>query len=229
MRLKRRELLVVSGAALLAASGVTTFGAGSAAAAADDALLKAALAAVPGAREVITVAAPSMSSTDAQLSAWAPQPQGWTKVFGPIPAKLGSQGLGQSKDNIPRTPYGVFGLDQAFGRQPNPGTAMPYTQVDSKTWWDGNPKSATYDRMVTGADPGPGSENLYGAGPVYDYAVHFNQNPGHTPGDGSAFFLHVTDGTPTEGCVAVGKGSMVSLLKWLSPSYSPVLVTGLAG
>ena len=119
---------------------------------------------------------------------------------------------------------------QAFGRQANPGTAMPYAQVDSRTWWGGNPASpTTYDRMVTGADPGPGSENLYGAGPVYDYAVHFDNNPSHTPGNGSAFFLHVTDGTPTAGCIAVSKDSMVSLLKWLAPSYTPVIVTGLAG
>lgn len=41
-------------------------------------------------------------------------------------------------------------------------------------------------------------------------------------------FLHVTDGAPTLGCVAVRKDAMVSLLKWLAPAYNPVLVTGLA-
>ncbi len=201
-----------------------------AAADADRALLDAAVAGVPGTREVITVAAPSMSSTDVQVSAWAVMERGWTKVYGPIPGKVGQQGIGEGKDGVPRTPFGVFKLDLAFGRQDNPGTALPYTTVTNQHWWDGNVNSPTYDRMVTRpTSPGPESENLYDAGPVYDYAVHFDNNPSHTPGKGGAMFLHVTDGNPTLGCVAISREAMIALLKWLSPAFTPVLVTGQAG
>ncbi|GAA4387678.1 L,D-transpeptidase family protein [Tsukamurella soli] len=224
-RLSRRAALLLSAAAVTV-GGVAAAVPG-AAHADDTSLLRAAVAAAPSAREIITVSAPSTSSTTAQLSAWIPGSSTWTRVFGPINARLGSQGMGVASDTVPRTPMGVFGLDEAFGRQPNPGTSMPYSQVTARDWWDGNPKSPTYDRHVVGADPGPGSENLYNAGPVYDYAVHFNENPTHTPGKGSAFFLHVTDGTPTEGCVAVDRASMIALLKWLNPAYQPVISIGL--
>lgn len=219
------------GVVALAPGATALAGTGTAAAAdaSDAALLRAAVAAVPGTREVITVAAPSMRSTDAEVSAWALLDGGWSKVFGPVPAKVGSLGIGEAADEVPRTPFGVFRLDQAFGRQDNPGTTMPYTKVTGRSWWGGDPASpATFDRMVTGANPGPGSENLYNAGPVYDYAVHFDNNPAHTPGRGAAFFLHVTDGNPTQGCVAVDRESMITLLRWLAPGNTPVLVTGQA-
>ncbi|MDP0398327.1 L,D-transpeptidase family protein [Tsukamurella strandjordii] len=196
----------------------------------DAALLDAAVAGVPGTQEVITVAAPSFSSTEVQVSAWAKLELGWTRVYGPVPGKVGQQGIGEGKDGVPRTPFGVFRLDLAFGRQDNPGTTLPYTKVTNQHWWDGNVNSPTYDRMVVqAASPGPESENLYDMGPVYDYAVHFDNNPTHTPGKGGAMFLHVTDGNPTLGCVAISREGMIALLKWLSPAYNPVLVTGLAG
>nr|WP_147291112.1 hypothetical protein [Tsukamurella paurometabola] len=200
-----------------------------AAAEADSALRDAAVAGVPETQEVITVAAPSLRSTDVQVSAWARLEQGWTRVFGPVPGKVGQQGIGEGADGVPRTPFGVFRLDLAFGRQDNPGTALPYTKVTNQHWWDGNVDSPTYDRMVVQPQsPGPESENLYDIGPVYDYAVHFDNNPAHTPGKGGAMFLHVSDGQPTLGCVAISREGMISLLTWLSPAFNPVLVTGLA-
>ncbi|MET9325476.1 L,D-transpeptidase family protein [Tsukamurella sp. NPDC003166] len=229
MLLKRRQMLLGLTAVPVAAVAASLTVPHAAAADADKALLDAAVAAAPTAREVITVAAPSFSSTDVQVSAWALLQTGWTKVYGPVPGKVGQQGIGEGKDDVPRTPFGVFALDQAFGRQENPGTTLPYTKVGDQQWWDGNQSSPTYDTMVTRAiSPGPGSENLYGAGPVYDYAVHFNNNPAHTPGKGGAMFLHVTDGKPTLGCVAISRDGMITLLKWLAPAHNPVLVTGLA-
>jgi L,D-peptidoglycan transpeptidase YkuD (ErfK/YbiS/YcfS/YnhG family) len=42
-------------------------------------------------------------------------------------------------------------------------------------------------------------------------------NPKRVPGAGSAFFLHVSSGRPTAGCVAVPRSNMVDLLRWLKP------------
>ncbi|WP_238219390.1 L,D-transpeptidase family protein [Tsukamurella pulmonis] len=230
MLLKRRQVLVGFAALPAAAVASSLTVPHAAAAEADKALLDAAVAAAPTAREVITVAAPSFSATDVQVSAWALLEQGWSKVYGPVPGKVGQQGIGEGEDGVPRTPFGVFRLDLAFGRQDNPGTTLPYTKVTNQHWWDGNVDSPTYDRMVVqAASPGPESENLYDIGPVYDYAVHFDNNPSHTPGKGGAMFLHVTDGNPTLGCVAISREGMITLLKWLAPAHNPVLVTGLAG
>ena len=75
------------------------------------------------------------------------------------------------------------------------------------------------------ADPGQ-SENLYRIGAVYDYAIDMGYNRARTPGAGSAFFLHVTDGRPTGGCVAIDRAALVSILRWLDPAKAPVINVG---
>jgi L,D-peptidoglycan transpeptidase YkuD (ErfK/YbiS/YcfS/YnhG family) len=67
--------------------------------------------------------------------------------------------------------------------------------------------------------------NLYDSGPVYDYAVNIAVNPS-IPGRVAGIFLHVTDGNPTWGCVAIGRDEMRSVLTWLDPSASPAITIG---
>jgi L,D-peptidoglycan transpeptidase YkuD (ErfK/YbiS/YcfS/YnhG family) len=42
----------------------------------------------------------------------------------------------------------------------------------------------------------------------------------------AGIFLHVTDGNPTWGCVAIGRDEMRSVLNWLDPSASPQITIG---
>ena len=51
-------------------------------------------------------------------------------------------------------------------------------------------------------------ENLSAAGAVYDHAVVIDYNAGGSPRAGSAYFLHLTNGAATAGCVAIGRGSL---------------------
>lgn len=180
--------------------------------------------------QMIVVSAPKATDTTATLTAfergadksWKPVPG-----LGPTKAFLGSLGMGEPKDNVYRTPQGTFPLDQAFGRLANPGTKMPYIKVDRQDWWDSNMKSPTYNTHVRQvASPGGDSENLYDSGPVYDYAVNMAHNPQRTPGKASAMFLHVTNGEPTMGCVAIDKEIMRKVLVWLDPSKSPKITIG---
>ena len=76
------------------------------------------------------------------------------------------------------------------------------------------------------SDPSAVTENLYDSGPVYDYAVNIAVNPNRVPGKVSGIFLHVTDGTPTWGCVAIGRDDMKSVLTWLDPAQSPRITIG---
>jgi L,D-peptidoglycan transpeptidase YkuD (ErfK/YbiS/YcfS/YnhG family) len=69
-------------------------------------------------------------------------------------------------------------------------------------------------------------ENLYAAGAVYDNAVVIDYNRGGTPGAGSAFFLHITNKAATAGCVAIDRGSLQTLMRWLDPGASPVISIG---
>jgi L,D-peptidoglycan transpeptidase YkuD (ErfK/YbiS/YcfS/YnhG family) len=176
-------------------------------------------------RQLITVNAPSSSSTTATLTAWQRGTDGvWRVAISPVGAHVGGAGIGAASEGSERTPAGTFSLTQAFGRQADPGTRMPYFRTDPLDWWDENPASPTYNLHVRRASsPGAASENLYYSGSVYDYVVNMNYNTARVPGAGSAFFLHVSDGTPTAGCVSVPQATMVTILRWLDPAQHPYI------
>jgi L,D-peptidoglycan transpeptidase YkuD (ErfK/YbiS/YcfS/YnhG family) len=103
--------------------------------------------------------------------------------------------------------------------------------VDGDDWWVSDVTSPRYNRYAecapTTCDFDEGvSENLLAAGAVYDHAVVIDYNRGGTPGAGSAFFLHVSNGAATAGCVAVDAGSLVTMLRWLDPGSRPLIAIG---
>ncbi len=179
-------------------------------------------------KQMIVVTAPVATSQTATLTAFEKDEAGvWKPVIGPTKAWLGEKGMGKAQDNVYRTPQGTFPLDQAFGRQANPGTKMPYFKADTQDWWDSNPKSPTYNTHVRQqASPGGDSENLYNMGSAYDYAVNVAHNPNRVPGDASAIFLHVSTNEPTWGCISIDRQMMIDVLKWLDPAKSPKITIG---
>jgi L,D-peptidoglycan transpeptidase YkuD (ErfK/YbiS/YcfS/YnhG family) len=175
----------------------------------------------------IVVGVPAAHATTGTLTAFQRVGQQWKVVLGPVPAKVGELGVGAPADGVHRTPVGTFTFDQAFGRQPNPGTKMPYFQATQQDWWDEDAQSPSYNTHVRrSGSPSSIAENLYESGPVYDYAVNIAVNPQRVPGRVSGIFLHVTDGSPTWGCVAISRDDMRSVLNWLDPSASPVITIG---
>jgi L,D-peptidoglycan transpeptidase YkuD (ErfK/YbiS/YcfS/YnhG family) len=186
----------------------------------------------PGAStQVVTVVAPSSRSTTATLTAWELRPGGWSAVLGPIRARVGAAGVGQASESTTRTPAGTFTLTEAFGRAGDPGTALPYRLVDGDDWWVSDVVSPLYNRHAQCAPSTcpfdeAVSENLAAAGRVYDQAVVIDYNRRGTPGAGSGFFLHIADGAPTAGCVAIDAGSLVTLMRWLDPGARPLISIG---
>ena len=175
----------------------------------------------------IVVGVPAANSTTGTLTAFQKVGGQWKAVLGPTKAMVGELGVGAPADGVYRTPEGTFGFDQAFGRQPNPGTKMPYFQATNQDWWDEDASSPTYNTHVRSAtEPSGITENLYDSGPVYDYAVNMTVNPQRIPGKVSGIFLHVTDGSPTWGCVAIGRDEMRSILTWLDPAADPRITVG---
>jgi L,D-peptidoglycan transpeptidase YkuD (ErfK/YbiS/YcfS/YnhG family) len=175
----------------------------------------------------IVVGVPAADATAGTLTAFQRVGQQWKVVLGPTPAKVGEVGVGAPADGVHRTPVGTFALDQAFGRQPNPGTKMPYFQATNQDWWDEDAGSPTYNTHVRGSrSPSSIAENLRDSGPVYDYAVNIAVNPQRIPGRVAGIFLHVTDGSPTWGCVAIGRDELRSVLNWLDPSAAPKITIG---
>lgn len=178
---------------------------------------------------VITVQSSSASATTARLDLWTASSRGgYWHAAGPVKAYVGELGIGQAHEGIARTPAGVFTLTQAFGNQPDNGSALPFFQATRADWWDGESGTPAYNTHVHQvASPGPNSENLYDAGYVYSHAVviDYNRFPVRA-GAGSAFFLHVTNGEPTLGCVAVDANSLNVIMRWLLPSTHPVISIG---
>lgn len=185
-------------------------------------------AAAPPREQLIIVEAPQAASTVGTLTAYERAGSEWRTVLGPTHADLGELGVGEPQDDVFRTPVGTFPLGLAFGREPDPGTAMPYVRVDGWDWWDEDVDSPTYNTLVRSrAKPSQDAENLGRSGEIYDYAVLVEHNPQRVPGRSAGIFVHVTDGEPTWGCIAIGEDQMRTLLQWLDPAAAPRITVGI--
>lgn len=202
---------------------------------------------LPPGEQAVVVTAPSWSSTTATLRGYARTPDGWQQVIGPVRAHVGANGLVPAKkrrQNTSTTPTGTFTIPQAFGRASNPGTSLPYLRIDRNDAWTYNPaRPRTYNLLQT-ADrrwPGPPTyvEHLWDYGRQYRYVavIGFNLPRGvvtgtdgvrraQQPADtrrGGGIFLHVSDGTPTAGCVSIPAPAMRTVLQWLEPGARIVI------
>ncbi|WIX83065.1 L,D-transpeptidase family protein [Amycolatopsis carbonis] len=184
--------------------------------------------------QMVTVTAPKPSSTTATLIAWQRKGSQWVRALGPFPAFVGTQGIGEASETTSRTPAGVWTLTEAFGIQPTNGTRLPYRQVTGHDWWVSDVKSPHYNTHYSCA-PGTcpfneaAGEDLGKAGPVYDHAtvIDYNRSPA-VPGKGSAFFLHVSSGKPTAGCVSIPGADLDAVMRWLDPAGHPVINIGIS-
>jgi L,D-peptidoglycan transpeptidase YkuD (ErfK/YbiS/YcfS/YnhG family) len=185
------------------------------------------------AQQVITVDAANWGDTRATLQAWNRTGSGWTRTGPAVSAWLGYAGMTtNARENFTGTPVGSFALTQSFGNYADPGTPLPYFQADANDWWDGDNQSPTYNSHQRCAPAScrfrtSESENLHDAGWVYGYAVVINYNMSPmVPGKGSAFFLHVTENKPTEGCVSIPQPDVVRIMRWLEPAKHPRILMG---
>jgi L,D-peptidoglycan transpeptidase YkuD (ErfK/YbiS/YcfS/YnhG family) len=190
------------------------------------------------ATRVITVVAGSTGSTTATLQAWDKAPGGgWLRHGGAVTAHVGADGLSSSpSESRSATPIGSFSLTQSFGALANPGTGLPYFQTTLADWWISQP-GALYNthQHCSGSCPftqGDPNEHLVTETPFYNYAVVIDYNTANAgavrAGAGSAFFLHVTNGTPTAGCVAIPQASLIPIMQWLTPAAAPRILIGVA-
>ncbi|MEV6612643.1 L,D-transpeptidase family protein [Streptomyces sp. NPDC051051] len=118
-----------------------------------------------------------------------------------------------------RSPVGVFGLSDAGGRLPDPGTRLPYDRSSGGftapgTGFEGEPLAGSFDYVI---------------------AIDYNRKPGTSPldwtrplgaGRGGGIWIHVDHGGPTHGCVSIAERHMRELLLALDPARHPVVVMG---
>ena len=195
------------------------------------------LASTRGASQLVTVEAPGSGATTASLVLWARTGSCWRRVAGPWTARVGRRGLsGRKHEGDGTTPTGAYALGPTvYGTAGDPGVRTAYHRLVCGDWWDEDPGSAGYNtfrHVACGvAPPFAGtSEALWRVTVAYRYfaVVEYNTRPVRR-GRGSAIFLHVSIGAPTNGCVSLPQGRLVRLLLWLRPQASPLIVIGTAG
>jgi len=102
-------------------------------------------------RQVVLVTAKSMKSTTATLATYERTAQGWRQIGRSTTAFLGRHGLVPGllrKQSTGTTPMGTYALNSSFGRLPDPGAKLPYTQIDRNDAWTYNPKvPSTYNLL----------------------------------------------------------------------------------
>jgi L,D-peptidoglycan transpeptidase YkuD (ErfK/YbiS/YcfS/YnhG family) len=184
------------------------------------------------ARQVVTVVAGATTDTRGTLQPWRKVPGGWLRVGPAVAAWLGSDGMtARPSEQISAVPMGSYSLTQAFGRDADPGTALPYVQTTPADWWisETGPLYNTLQRCAAECPftLGAPNEHLYYETPFYDFAVviDYNRDPVRQ-GAGSAFFLHVAVGAPTAGCVSIEQSHLVRIMRWLDPARHPRILIG---
>jgi L,D-peptidoglycan transpeptidase YkuD (ErfK/YbiS/YcfS/YnhG family) len=120
------------------------------------------------------------------------------------------------------SPAGTFPLLYGFYRPDRmawPKTDLPLTGLRPNFAWCDAPDDPHYNTLVTLPYPAS-AELLWRDDELYDVivAIGYNTDP-VVPGKGSAIFLHVArpDFAGTEGCIAVAREVLVTLLGLLGP------------
>jgi L,D-peptidoglycan transpeptidase YkuD (ErfK/YbiS/YcfS/YnhG family) len=186
------------------------------------------------ATRVVTVTATSSRATTATVQAWTKvATHRWKKYGSAIKANVGADGIGAASETRSKTPAGSFTLTQAFGRNADPGTALPYFKTKPSDYWISSPGRLynTHQRCASCGYNNGVNERLYYTTPYYNYAVLIDYNTRNAPGGvkagkGSAFFLHVSVGSATAGCVAIPQSRLVPLMRWLTPGAHPRMLIG---
>lgn len=169
----------------------------------------------------IDVVAPSASATTAQLTLL----ECGRPVLGPWSAHVGHHGLStHHREGDGTTPLGTFRIGPvAYGIDPNPGAKLPYHRLQCGDWWDEDPASPTYNRfrhVGCGTTPpfGGNSEALWRSVATYRELLFVEYNA-HPPvaGNGSAIFLHDSDGKATTGCISIPRADLIRILRRLRP------------
>lgn len=151
---------------------------------------------------------------------------------GIVAAQLKTEGDGM-------TPTGLYNISELFGYSlisPNK-YGMPYRPIldkldDDGKFWDkfiDDSNSSEYNSWVGGRTLAQSFEEMRVAGHKDGYAAYeygaildYNMKP-IIPGKGSAIFLHIYKNPflPTEGCIALAKNDILTILNCLKPNYFP--------
>jgi len=143
---------------------------------------------------------------------------------------IGKKGIIPFKDKVEgdmATPSGVYTLGFVFGYDNKPNTKMEYIRLTDKDIWIDDACHPLYNQFVRGPVNAKSYEimrrtdNLYKLGIV----INYNREP-VIKNKGSAIFIHIWEDkkTPTKGCIATDEHHIKSIIEWLNPDKSPLII-----
>lgn len=155
-------------------------------------------------------------ASDAHVVMYCREGRRWTEALS-CEGYVGKNGIGKVKEGDKKTPRGDFGILQAFGLKPDPGTSLPYFQVEDWHWCCAD--SVAYNRIIDIRDCPHEceGEHLIKYDPAYNYSFFMDYNKDCVIGAGSAIFFHCKGRKNpwTSGCVAVDEDDMAEILRTL--------------
>src|SRR5215469_7228924 len=155
---------------------------------------------------------------------------GWGS--GILPAGLNGPSDPVKKEGDGKAPAGIFELSRAFGyaTQEQPGWKMPYVSLTPSVECVDDTNSNFYNRVLVRESVSPdwnSSEHMLRSDELYRWGiiVEHNSHPPHA-GGGSCIFIHIWrgPGQGTVGCTAMPREQLESILGWLDPTNTPLLV-----
>ena len=196
------------------------------------------VAALPAAQEadqLFVVAALGMDKTTATISMHRRDADGQWKQILSTPGFVGRNGLCPDeahKEGCGQTPIGVYTFNKALGIAPDPGCALPYTQVTDDAYWSGDMRDGMHFNELVSLSDCPGldtdnSEHIVDYEYEYQYVLNISFNADGTPGRGSAIFLHCfgVKKPQTGGCVAIPEYCMAQVMRTVRPDCVVVIDT----
>ncbi len=150
----------------------------------------------------------------------------WTQKFSPMQGYTGESGA--AADTVPYdavTPKGTYNIEFAIGTNPDPGTALSYTEIVDGMRWITDPASINYNRLIDGDATTidfETSQDLTEYTVSYPYCIIFdyNRNP-VDPSKGCSKFLHVGDAPNSRGGIGISESDLYEILMWLNPANNP--------
>ena len=154
----------------------------------------------------------------------------WGAGLNDLPSDTGKLLLKTEGDG--KSPAGIFPLISAFGTSEKAEfIKFPYTKLQEFTECVDDAKSIHYNKIVNRMQVGnfdwESSEKMLEIGTEYDLGVFVahNSNP-ISNGGGSCIFLHIWKDAneATQGCTAMARENIETVLRFLNPSKNPVLI-----
>ena len=94
--------------------------------------------------------------------------------------------------------------------------SLEYVKINKELYWVDDVNSKYYNQLININEVEKdfkSAEHLIDYIVEYEYGIEIKTNPENIKGNGSAIFIHCSNGNKTAGCVAIPKEKMIELLK----------------